>query len=106
MKLDDREQELLDKVSFLRRKIVAHSDEEEMHFRSSTFTVLDGEFNFPHMQFDEGLSFGETELRELETMLRKIMFGMAKFFFELAQNEPDVLQEYKIPSSNENPNNA
>lgn len=99
IRLLSRERELIDKILFLRRKIVAHSDEEEMHFRTSTFSVFEGEFEIPEMQFDESLHLNDAELHELEHFLRRLLQGMVKFFFELAQKEPAVLQEYKIPIS-------
>ena len=53
LRFDKTEWMLIERIMLLRRRIVAHSDEEEMHFRTSTFPVFEGEFNFPHMQFDE-----------------------------------------------------
>jgi len=96
--LSDSEKSLVERVLHLRRKIVAHSDEEEMHFRSSTFSV-DGEFNIPHFQFDEGLNFGESDLRQLELFLRKPLSDMSKFFFTVAQNQPELLNKYQKPKS-------
>lgn len=77
----------------LRRRLVAHSDEEEMHFRSVTFPVLEGTFNFPHVQFDETLHLEEEELVQLETLLRKLKQRLAEFLFELAQEEPSALEK-------------
>ena len=42
VKLTSNEKALQKKVTNLRGTIVAHSAEEEMHYRSSTFPVLDG----------------------------------------------------------------
>ena len=104
--LEGKEKELLNKISFLRNKVIAHSDEEEMHYRTNTFPVMEGEFTLPHIQFDENLLLTEGELHDLETMLRKIKFGLADFFFELAQKNPELLKEYKIPTSQMEQNNA
>ena len=60
IKLSPEYRVLLDRVMHIRRKIIAHSDEEEMHFRTSTFPIDDGEFNFPHFQFNEGLHLEKT----------------------------------------------
>ncbi len=97
IKLNTDENKLIDKVLHLRRKIIAHSDEEQMHFRSSTFSVLDGEFNIPHLQFNEGLHFEEPELRQLEQLLLKLKHDMATFLFQLAQKNPGILEAYKEP---------
>ncbi|MDL2200949.1 hypothetical protein QQF45_18070 [Halopseudomonas aestusnigri] len=90
---------LVDKVLELRRKIVAHSAEEKMHFRVSTFSINDMGVNFPHFQFNEGLHFDEKELRELECFLRVVRSQMGTFFYKVAQEQPDMLARYKEPSS-------
>ena len=94
---DDAEKELIDKIMRLRRRIVAHSDEEEMHFRSSTFPVLKGTYNFPYVQFDETLHLKEKELLQLETLLRKLKQRLAEFVCELAQEDSSALHKYKKP---------
>lgn len=97
--LSDDEKGLVAKILDLRRKIVAHSAEEEMHFRSTSFSVLDGEFNFPHFQFNEGLHLEEWELRRLEVFLRGLKAKLAEFFFEVAQKQPELLEKYREPES-------
>lgn len=106
IRLTNEEKNLLNKAKFLRRKIFAHSDEEEMHYRVSTFPVMDGEFNFPHFQFDEALSLEEGELHQLEIMLRRLKAEFANFFFKLAQENPELLDAYKVPTSKEEINSA
>ena len=98
VRFDDAEKKLVDKVIRLRRRIVANSDEDEMHFRSVTFPVIEGTFNFPHVQFDERLHLYEDELIKLETLLQKLKHRLAEFLFELAQEEPSVLEKYKQPA--------
>lgn len=97
--LSNSEKSLVDKVLGLRRKIVAHSSEEEMHLRTSTFSILDGKFNIPHFQFNEGLHLSEKELDELECFLRKLTKDIGVFFFNVAQEHPELLEKYKIPDS-------
>lgn len=97
--LSQDQKALVDKVLELRRKIVAHSTEEEMHFRVTTFPIKDMGVNFPHFQFNEGLHLGEKELRELEYFLRFLTNQMGKFFYKVAQEQPDMLARYKEPSS-------
>ena len=99
IKLTSNEKALLKRVTALRGTIVAHSDEEEMHFRSSTFPVLDEQFNFPGFQFNEGLHLEESELLELEDFLRKLTGGLAEFFFNVAQEQPELLAQYREPQS-------
>jgi len=98
IKLSTYEDLLVDKILNLRRKIIAHSDAEEMHFRVSTFS-LDGGLNFPHFQFNEGLHLEKKDLRELEAFLRRLTSEMAKFFFTVAQENPELLNKYKQPES-------
>ena len=95
--LDGFEKELVSSITGLRQKIIAHSDEEEMHFRSGTFPVLDGTINFPKLRFDETLHLKQEELIQLEALLRKLLQGIGQFVFKLAQDEPSVLERYKHP---------
>ena len=97
--LSQDQKALVDKVLELRRKIVAHSAEEEMHFRVTTFPIKDIGVNVPHFQFNEGLHLGEKELRELEYFLRILTSQMGEFFYKVAQKQPDMLARYKEPSS-------
>jgi hypothetical protein len=99
IKLTSVEKELLKKITGLRGTIVAHSAEEKMYFRYSTFPVLDGEFNVPHFQFNEGLHLEESELLELEIFLRKVIGRLAEFFFNVAQEQPELLAKYREPQS-------
>ena len=69
IKLTSNEQALIDRILELRRNIVAHSAEEEMHFRISTFSIPETELNFPHFQFNEELHLEESELLDLEIFL-------------------------------------
>jgi hypothetical protein len=97
IKLSDNENTLVEKVLNLRRNIIAHSVEEEMHFRVGTFPVRAG--NFPHFQFNEGLHLEERELLELEIFLRRLISEIGGFFFEVAQENPEMLNKYKQPVS-------
>lgn len=99
VRLTEEQKNLVDMILDLRRKIIAHSSEEEMHFRVSIFPVLDDEYNFPHFQFNEGLHLGEKELRQLELFLRELMKAITAFFFRLGQDQPELLQKYKEPAS-------
>jgi len=99
IKLDSKQRELLGKVRGLRKKMIAHSDEEEMHFRSTSFPVLDEQFNFPHFQFNEGLHLNEDELMQLEVVLRSLLGQFARVFFQIAQDSPNLINKYIEPES-------
>ena len=99
IKLTNHEKALVKKVKDLRGAIIAHSAEEEMHFRVSTFPVLDGDFNIPHFQFNEGLYLDKSELLELEVFLRNLKEKIAKYFFKVAQEKPELLEKYREPKS-------
>jgi hypothetical protein len=99
IKLTSNQKSLLKKVTDLRGVVIAHSAEEEMHFRTSTFQVLDGRFNIPHFQFNEGLHLEKSELLELKTLLDYLKEKLAKFFFRVAQEKPELLAKYSEPES-------
>lgn len=104
MKLTAREKQLCKDVLELRRKVIAHSAEEEMHFRVQTHELsevgegLDG-LNVPLFRFNEWLLCSEDELLELELFLGRLIQGLGKFLYKLAQSEPDRLNKYKEPDS-------
>ena len=97
--LSDVEKELVEKILELRRKFVAHSAEEEMHFRTTSFPVMDGQVNFPHFQFNERLHLEERDLKSLEIILRGLISDLAKYFYRVAQEQPELLEKYKKPES-------
>jgi hypothetical protein len=97
--LSEDQKALIEKVLELRRKIVAHSAVEEMHFRVTTFPIKDMGISFPHFQFNEGLHLGEQELRELEYFLRFLINQMGEFFYKFSQEQPEMFTRYKEPSS-------
>jgi hypothetical protein len=100
LQLTPEEIELKDAMLSLRRKIIAHSDEQLMHFRASTYQPLeDSPFTLPQLQFIESLYIKETQCRPLEALLRKLIAGICKALFALAQAEPKRLNLYKQPNS-------
>ncbi|BFT31910.1 hypothetical protein D210916BOD24_30860 [Alteromonas sp. D210916BOD_24] len=103
IKLDEKQKALCARVLDLRRKLIAHSDEDEMHFRVDIHTSsLDGkhdDFKWPIFKFMEWLHLSEAELMELETFLRWLTSRLSEFFVKLAKEEPERLQKYKIPTS-------
>lgn len=99
IKLSTDEKQLLEKIMHLRRAIIAHSGEDEMHFRVHTFPILDGQFNVPHFQFNEGLNLRAVDHLQLEGFMHRLIGGITKFFFEIAQSNPSILEKYKVPES-------
>lgn len=99
LQLTPQEIELKDAMLSLRRKVIAHSDEQLMHFRASTHPLEDSPFSLPQLQFIESLYIKETQCRPLEELLRKLIAGICKALFALAQVEPERLNLYKQPNS-------
>ena len=99
--LTTQERGLIDKAEDFRHKIIAHSTEEEMHFKSTTFDIdIDNfEFTFPHIQFDEGLCFTKTEVHELEALLRRLKNDVYRYLVTVARDKPELLNKYKKPES-------
>lgn len=93
----DDEKILLNHISNLRNKVIAHSLEEEMHFRIETFDV-DG-INIPNFNFSEHLLMTYEELQRTEVLLQKLIRAIGKFIFDLAQREPELLKKYNVPKS-------
>jgi len=100
VQLDAQERELKEVMLNLRRKIIAHSDEDRMHYRGSTHQLLeDSPINLPLFQYVESLHIGEAQCRPLNALLRKLTSGISKALFKLAQTAPDRLNHYKQPDA-------
>ena len=98
VRLDEQESILKDKVVSLRRKVVAHSDEEFMHFRGTLLRPFDDSvLALPLLRYSETLHLEETDLRPLEKLLHRLIAGISKALFEIAQFTPDRLNVYKAP---------
>ena len=92
------EEQLKSKVIGLRRKVVAHSDDERMHFKISTMQPFqDSPITLPVLLFQESLRLDPTEVQELQALLRKLVHGLAERLFALAQSQPERLNVYKLP---------
>jgi hypothetical protein len=97
-----REQRLLkDKILYFRNKMIAHSDDTKMHFKVSTALVIE-EINIPLFQFNERLLLSESELHQLEILLRELIRKMTNFFFKVAQEKPELLNKYRESNCSEN----
>ena len=99
VRLDVDEMALKARILTLRRKVIAHSDEEHMHFRGSTFSPMDDHpMVVPFFQFDESLHLERADLRPLETLLRKLTSDIYKSLWEIAQETPERLNVYRAPN--------
>lgn len=97
-KFGNEELRLKDQITFLRNKIVAHSDSEEMHYKG--FTVEMGErASAPFFMFDEGLHLTESQRFELAKLLNRLIGALTKYTFELCKLHPEEFDVYKRPSS-------
>lgn len=99
IRLSAAEERLKGRVIALRRKVVAHSDEELMHFKISAERPFeDSPIALPLLIFQEFLRLDAVEVQEMQDVLRKLVRGLAKMIFALAQSEPDRLNIYKLPA--------
>ncbi|ODN67404.1 hypothetical protein [Methylophaga muralis] len=98
IQLSKKQKELRDKLIYIRKTIVAHSDEEEMHFRSHTFDISDFDAKMAHFQFDEGLHLSEADVWKFVELLHFLKDGIFKRLFNLAQHQPEMLNKYKQPT--------
>lgn len=99
IKLTPGERDLKDALIRLRHQIVAHSDEEAMHYRGTTIRPLDDHpLTVPLFQYDEGLHITEAQCRPLEELLRRLKEATYKTLFDIAQRSPDRLERYKRPA--------
>ena len=100
LRLNTTEEQLKDKVIDLRRKVVAHSDDERMHFKISTMKPCDNSpVALPLLLFQEALRLDLAEVEELQALLRKLVRGLAETIFAIAQSQPERLNVYKRPSN-------
>lgn len=98
IQLNATEQQLKSKVIDLRRKVVAHSDDEHMHFKISTIQPDDqSPVAFPILMFDESLRLTQTEVENLHALIHKLIRGLAEIIFALAQSQPVRINVYQQP---------
>ena len=98
VRLNTNESKLKDKIISLRRKVVAHSDEDYMHFRGGILRPFeDSAIGMPMLQYSETLHLLESDMRPLERLLRMLLAQIAKALFDIAQSAPERLSVYKTP---------
>jgi hypothetical protein len=90
---------LKNKLIKLRDKVVSHSDEEEMHYKSYSFQVYDDkDIRMPMTIFNESLLLDESEIRGIEMLLHRIHDKLARYKFELVQSQPELFDKAKTPA--------
>lgn len=100
IQLTEQEKQIQERLMKLRRKVVAHSDDDEMHFNVQLIQPMeDSELRVPLFRFQESLYLTSAELRPLETFLRRLTHAIAGALFRLAQGNPDRIEGYRIPST-------
>lgn len=100
VELNESEHELKERLIYIRNKVVAHSDSDEMHYKTITIDVGDDDdFQFPLVLYDEGLHLSEKDHEILDLLLRKLMHGIAKVSIAIFRNDPDQFNTYKLPKS-------
>jgi hypothetical protein len=98
VRLDTAEEQLKSKIVGLRRKVIAHSDDECMHFKISTLQALeDSPVALPVLLFQESLRLERAEVKDAQALLRKLLRGLTETIFVLAQSHPERLNVYKQP---------
>ncbi|PXX94715.1 hypothetical protein [Halomonas sp. LBP4] len=100
VRLTEAEKEIKDRLLYLRNKIVAHSDSEEMHYKGVTIDLgEDVNFQAPLFIYDEGLGLSTHDHETLELLLKRLMRGIAATLFSLCRNDPERFDTYKKPRS-------
>ena len=93
------ESELKDKLIRLRDKVVSHSDEEEMIYRTNSFKPFDDhDVRMPVEQFQEKLYLEEVEIYKIEKLLHRLIHTIAKYKFKIVQSNPDEFNINKAPA--------
>jgi len=93
------EEALKAKLIDLRRKVVAHSDDDFMHFKISTITPFeDRPLTLPVLQFQESLYLEADEVSSFRNLLHKILGGLTKEILAIAQHQPERLNVYRRPA--------
>ena len=94
--LSEDEERLKDKIIRLRDKIVSHSDEEEMEYRTRSFRVFDdSDLRMPAAIFQESLYLNKDEYHVFESLLRRLLRAIAKYMFKFAQSNPELFEQLK-----------
>lgn len=98
----DDEERLKERILRLRDKIVSHSDEEEMEYRTYSFRIFDdSNLRMPTAIFRESLYLNKDEYSALESLLHRLLRAIAKYKFEFTQSNPELFEQLKRPAEPE-----
>tara|TARA_R110000782_G_scaffold21904_1_gene58463 strand:+ start:170 stop:712 length:543 start_codon:yes stop_codon:yes gene_type:complete len=95
--LTEPQKALKKKVQTLRDKIVAHTDDDWMHYRISLHEFAGFHQPLPHYQADEGIRLSEAELREFDGMVNEILEGIRRLMFDMSRECPERVEVYVRP---------
>lgn len=96
------ETELKDKLIRLRNKVITHSDEEEMVYRTYSFKPFsDDNVRMPAERFQESLYLKEAEIQKIERLLHRLIHAIAEHKFKVAQANPDGFDRTKTSASDD-----
>ena len=98
VELSAGERLLKDRLLSLRRKVIAYSDDEFMHFKGSVVQPIeDSPLVMPAIFFQESLHLDQEEVQAFIALLTKFVRAISTKLFELAQVQPERLDIYKSP---------
>jgi hypothetical protein len=96
--LEEEELALKAKLLALRRQVIAHSDEDYMHYRGTMMKPFeDLAIALPLFQFDESLHLTAHDFRPIEALLYKLMHAISEKLFAIAREDPARLHVYRTP---------
>jgi hypothetical protein len=102
VEFSEDEERLKDKILRLRDKLVSHSDEEEMEYRTHSFKISDdSDLRMPVEIFRESLYLNEDEYNAFESLLRRLLNAIAKYQFKFSQSNPELFEQLKQSSEPE-----
>lgn len=94
--ITEEESKLKDRMLWLRDKVISHSDEEEMEYKTYLIKPFDDhDIVFPAEQFIESLYLSGIEYSNIEKFLRRILHAIAQYKFDFAQSHPTKFEQTK-----------
>lgn len=104
IKFDENAQALHEKIMTLRSKIIAHSDEDFMHFNFKLHDMgykdMDGnkiDLPFPNLVVDEGLYLDQSEIWDFHEHVRKLQYTLYKSVMKISKAYPELIEGYVKP---------
>jgi len=100
VQLSSSEEKLKWRLQELRKKVVAHSDEDAMLFLAEILQPLeDVPIEIPCFSFNESLYLSEQEAHDLQHLLRRLLHQMTEALFSLSRAAPERLLQLSRPGS-------